>query len=184
MITGFLMLDGLSVAIDQELRKPEMQPIIAQLARKYLRRGPSSPEWALAIMFVGSVGTIHAYNVKQAETQEQLRGNGSATGPGSSKFSKLISGATKILKAVGIFGGGGGGGGGGLREAGGGGGLREATTPAPVSANITSRYTPQPAPPPKATQPAPPKIQELAEDDDDDDDDGTDQISLNSAPWG
>lgn len=108
MITGFLMLDGLSVAIDQELRKPEMQPIIAQLARKYLRRGPSSPEWALAIMFLGSVGTIHAANVRVHETQMASSGKGAATGPGSSKLGKVVSGVSKIMKAVGIFGGGGG----------------------------------------------------------------------------
>lgn len=168
MITGFLMLDGLSVAIDEELRKPEMQPIIAQLARKYLRRGPSSPEWALAITFIGSVGTIHAYNVKQNEAQEQSRGNGSATGPGSSKFSKLISGATKIMKAVGIFGGG-------AAAA-----PQPLTPSAPQKARIASRYQEQQI---KKQPQKPIEPQDDGGDDGDDDDEDEDDVSLDTAPW-
>jgi hypothetical protein len=104
MITGFLMLEGLSQAVDAELRKPEMQPLIAQLARKYLRRGPSSPEWGLAIMFLGTAGTVHAMNVRQQEIAQASAGQGAATGPGSSKFGKVISGAMKVLKVLGITG--------------------------------------------------------------------------------
>ena len=205
MISGFLMLDGLSAAIDQELRKPEMQPIIAQLARKYLRRGPSSPEWALAIMFLGSVGTIHAINVRNHEAQQSSAGNGSATGPGSSKFGKFFAGATKIAKAMGFFGGGGGeggggggggggngsgsgsGSGGGAVTVGGGGALAEQERLA-AARNINSRYTPVPqqkqrAAPAQIQPPAPstgrqaPSPSSSSEDDDDQD------ISLSAAPW-
>jgi len=104
MISGFLMLEGLSQAVDAELRKPEMQPVIAQLARKYLRRGPSSPEWGLAIMFLGTAGTVHAMNVRQQEIAQAAAGQGSATGPGSSKFGRIISGAMKLYKALGMGG--------------------------------------------------------------------------------
>lgn len=110
MITGFLMLEGLSQAVDTELRKPEMQPVIAQLARKYLRRGPSSPEWGLAIMFLGTAGTVHAMNVRQQEIAQAAAGQGAATGPGSSKFGRVISGAMKVFKVLGLGGGGGAGG--------------------------------------------------------------------------
>jgi hypothetical protein len=106
MITGFLMLEGLSQAVDTELRKPEMQPVIAQLARKYLRRGPSSPEWGLAIMFLGTAGTVHAMNVRQQEIAQAAAGQGAATGPGSSKFGRVISGAMKVFKVLGLGGGG------------------------------------------------------------------------------
>jgi hypothetical protein len=109
MITGFLMLEGLSQAVDAELRKPEMQPVIAQLARKYLRRGPSSPEWGLAIMFLGTAGTVHAMNVRQQEIAQAAAGQGAATGPGSSKLGRIVSGAIKVFKVLGLGGGGGGG---------------------------------------------------------------------------
>jgi hypothetical protein len=110
MITGFLMFEGLSVAVDAELRKPEMQPVIAQLARKYLRRGPSSPEWGLAIMMLGTAGTIHATNVRAQENAASASGKGASTGPASSKVGKLVSGAMKMMKVFGFGGGGGGGG--------------------------------------------------------------------------
>jgi hypothetical protein len=107
MITGFLMFEGLSVAVDAELRKPELQPIIAQLARKYLRRGPSSPEWGLAIMMLGTAGTIHAMNVRNQEAAASAAGKGASTGPASSKVGKLVSGAMKMMKVFGFGGGGG-----------------------------------------------------------------------------
>lgn len=183
MISGFLMLDGLSVAIDQELRKPEMQPIIAQLARKYLRRGPSSPEWALAIMFLGSVGTIHAINVRNHEAQQATAGNGSATGPSSSKFGKFFAGATKIAKAMGFFGGGGGGG----NESGVGAGAVDSQERLAAARNVNSRYTPTtstaPRPPLPASRSPPTTTTLQAEDDDDDDDDDGREISLNAPPW-
>jgi hypothetical protein len=108
MITGFLMFEGLSVAVDAELRKPELQPIIAQLARKYLRRGPSSPEWGLAIVMLGTAGTVHAMNVRHQEATASAAGKGSTTGPASSKVGKLVSGAMKMMKVFGFGGGGGG----------------------------------------------------------------------------
>jgi hypothetical protein len=137
MVTGFLMLEGLSQAVDAELRKPEMQPVIAQLARKYLRRGPSSPEWGLAIMFLGTAGTVHAMNVRQQEIAQASAGQGSATGPGSSKFGRVVSGAMKVLKVLGLAGGGGGGGPapGGMPE---GGGMAEAAIAARYEAQAQS----------------------------------------------
>lgn len=197
MISGFLMLDGLSSAIDQELRKPEMQPIIAQLARKYLRRGPSSPEWALAIMFLGSVGTIHAINVRSHEAQQATAGNGSATGPSSSKFGKFFAGATKIAKAMGFFGSG--------NESGAhesGGSIAEQERLA-AARNVNARYTPTalhlpqkqlhqalptpiPSRKPSSLAPGPPPVRAqrpTSADDDDDDDDDSQEISLNAPPW-
>jgi len=145
MITGFLMLEGLSQAVDVELRKPEMQPVIAQLARKYLRRGPSSPEWGLAIMFLGTAGTVHAMNVRQQEIAQAAAGQGSATGPGSSKFGRVVSGAIKVFKVLGL--GGAGGGGAGAAAAGGaGGGAAAGVRPEQAAAAIAARYeTEQPA---------------------------------------
>ena len=104
MMTGLLMLDGLSAAIETELAKPSMQPILAQLARKYLRRGPSSPEWSLAIVFIGTAGVIHASNVRRQEASATAAGQGNATGPASSKLGRMISGGMGLFRSLGFLG--------------------------------------------------------------------------------
>lgn len=203
VMTGFLMLDGLSLAVDQELRKPELQPVIAQMARKYLRRGPSSPEWALAIMCLGCAGTVHAANVRQQEITASASGKGTASGPGASKLGKVITGGMKIARALGFVGGGGGGGGGGGAPAAS--GSAPAPDPALAAQTVAQRYVsaapPPPPPPPQPAaksaprprsrdyqqqqqqQPRPQSREEAQARDDDGDDSSAEDVRLDAAPW-
>lgn len=88
----FPKLFGLTEHMEAALKDPKSDRMVAQLARKHLRRGPSSPEWSFLIMFASAVGTMHVRNVKQ-----EASGEGAQKGQGPDKVFGAIS---KIGKFV------------------------------------------------------------------------------------
>lgn len=90
--TKFPRLNGLSARIDQEINQAHARPLVAQMARKHLRQGPSSPEMSLVWLGLTLIAKQHMANISNSE---------GAGGSGGGKLGVL---GTLLQKGASMFG--------------------------------------------------------------------------------
>lgn len=96
-LVGFPKLHGFSSEIQARLQDQSCSPMLAQLARKWLRKGPSSPEWALLLVFVTAMGAKHLENTTSAASESgssSVSGLGTLLGLARNMFGKGLSSTT------------------------------------------------------------------------------------------
>lgn len=106
ILIGFPKLNGFTDRMKLVLSDPRSDPMIAQLARKYLRRGSPSPEMSLFLMFSVGAGTIHITNARNDASTDASTKTTEEDEKKSDMFKVLSKGIGLLSPVMGFFTGG------------------------------------------------------------------------------